>query len=67
MRVTVHQPNYAPWSGYFAKMFVSDVFVLFDYVQLPQGHSYVPPPRTSGFYVLAADTGRVPPSTISVW
>ena len=41
MRVTVHQPNYAPWSGYFAKMFVSDVFVFFDDVQLPQGRSYV--------------------------
>lgn len=41
MRVAVHQPNYAPWSGYFAKMFVSDVFVFFDDVQLPQGRSYV--------------------------
>lgn len=41
MRVAVHQPNYAPWCGYFAKMFVSDVFVFFDDVQLPQGRSYV--------------------------
>lgn len=41
MKVAVHQPNYAPWSGYFAKMFVSDVFVFFDDVQLPQGRSYV--------------------------
>ncbi len=41
MRVAVHQPNYAPWCGYFAKMFVSDVFIFFDDVQLPQGRSYV--------------------------
>lgn len=41
MRVAVHQPNYAPWSGYFAKMFVSDVFIFFDDVQFPQGRSYV--------------------------
>jgi hypothetical protein len=41
MRVAVHQPNYAPWCGYFAKMLVSDVFVFFDDVQLPQGRSYV--------------------------
>jgi hypothetical protein len=41
MRVTVHQPNYVPWSGYFAKMFVSDVFIFLDDVQLPGGSSYV--------------------------
>jgi len=41
MKVAVHQPNYAPWSGYFAKMFVSDVFIFFDDVQFPQGRSYV--------------------------
>lgn len=41
MRVAVHQPNYAPWCGYFAKMLASDVFVFFDDVQLPQGRSYV--------------------------
>lgn len=41
MRVAVHQPNYAPWCGYFAKMLVSDVFIFFDDVQLPQGRSYV--------------------------
>lgn len=41
MRVGVHQPNYAPWSGYFAKMFACDVFIFFDDVQLPQGRSYV--------------------------
>lgn len=41
MRVGVHQPNYAPWCGYFAKIFATDVFVFFDDVQLPQGRSYV--------------------------
>lgn len=41
MRVAVHQPNYAPWCGYFAKLFDCDAFVFFDDVQLPQGRSYV--------------------------
>lgn len=41
MRVAVHQPNYAPWCGYFAKMFASDTFIFFDDVQLPQGRSFV--------------------------
>jgi hypothetical protein len=41
LRVAVHQPNYAPWCGYFAKMFASDAFVFLDDAQLPQGRSYV--------------------------
>lgn len=41
MRVAVHQPNYAPWCGYFAKMLASDAFVFLDDAQLPQGRSYV--------------------------
>lgn len=41
MRVAVHQPNYAPWCGYLAKLFQCEAFVFFDDVQLPQGRSYV--------------------------
>lgn len=41
MRVAIHQPNYAPWCGYFAKMQHSDVFVFLDDVQMPGGQSYV--------------------------
>lgn len=41
MKVAIHQPNYFPWLGYFAKMAQSDVFVFLDDVQLPQGRSYV--------------------------
>ncbi len=41
VRVAVHQPNYAPWCGYFAKMLASDAFVFFDDAQLPQGRSPV--------------------------
>ncbi len=41
MRVAIHQPNYAPWCGYFAKMNHCDVFVFLDNVQMPQGRSYV--------------------------
>lgn len=41
MRVAIHQPNYAPWCGYFAKLLHADVFILLDDVQLPLGRSYV--------------------------
>lgn len=41
MRVAVHQPNYAPWAGYFAKLAAADVLVFLDDAQLPQGRSYV--------------------------
>lgn len=30
MIVTIHQPNYLPWIGYFHKMISSDVFVILD-------------------------------------
>jgi hypothetical protein len=41
MRLAVHQPNYIPWCGYFAKMRACDVFVFLDNVQMPSGRSYV--------------------------
>lgn len=41
MRVAIHQPNYAPWCGYFAKLAQSDLFILLDDVQMPSGRSYV--------------------------
>ena len=41
MLVAIHQPNYLPWLGYFHKMAHSDVFVIFDDVQLVRGKSFV--------------------------
>ncbi|WP_209874815.1 WbqC family protein [Azospirillum soli] len=41
MKVAVHQPNYFPWLGYFAKAASADVFIFLDDVQMPQGRSYV--------------------------
>ncbi len=35
--VTIHQPNFAPWTGYFDKMVRSDVFVLLDTVPFTKG------------------------------
>jgi len=35
--VAIHQPNYLPWLGYFAKMARADVFVFLDDVQFPKG------------------------------
>lgn len=33
MIVAIHQPNYLPYTGYFAKAYYSDVFVLYDIAQ----------------------------------
>jgi hypothetical protein len=40
MIVAIHQPNYAPWLGYFAKMARADVFVLLDDAQFSK-NSYI--------------------------
>jgi len=41
MIVSCHQPNYIPWLGYFCKLKHSDVFVILDSVQFPNGRSWV--------------------------
>ncbi len=41
VRIGIHQPNYAPWLGFFAKMASVDVFVFLDDCQMPIGRSYV--------------------------
>lgn len=41
MTVSIHQPNFLPWLGFFHKLINSDVFVFFDDVQMPRGKSYV--------------------------
>lgn len=40
MIAAIHQPNYLPWLGYFNKMARSDIFVIFDDVQLARGKSF---------------------------
>ncbi|CEG13899.1 WbqC-like family protein [groundwater metagenome] len=39
--LSIHQPNYIPWIGCFDKISKSDIFVLFDDVQMPRGKSFV--------------------------
>ncbi len=40
MRVAIHQPNYAPWCGFFAKMHACNVFVFYDNAQMTK-NSYI--------------------------
>ena len=39
MILAVHQPNYLPWPGFFFKMAQSDIFIIFDSVQLTRSGS----------------------------
>ncbi|MCV0430399.1 MAG: WbqC family protein [Nitrosopumilus sp.] len=41
MKVSIHQPNYLPWMGLIRKILNSDIFIIFDDVQLVRGKSYV--------------------------
>jgi len=33
LRIAIHQPEFLPWPGFFNKMFLADLFVIFDHVQ----------------------------------
>lgn len=37
MKISIHQPNYLPWLGYFHKIALADVFVFLDDVQFSKG------------------------------
>ena len=39
MILSVHQPNFIPWIGFFHKIIESDLFVILDTVQYPRGKS----------------------------
>lgn len=41
MIVSIHQPNFLPWYGFFHKIINSNIFIFFDNVQMPIGKSYV--------------------------
>lgn len=36
-RVSIHQPNFLPWLGFFNKLAKSDIFIIMDNVQFPKG------------------------------
>ena len=40
MIISIHQPNYIPWLGFFNKILLSDTYVVFDDVQFPRGKDY---------------------------
>ena len=40
MIVSIHQPNYIPWIGFFHKLLLSNTYVVFDDVQFPRGKDY---------------------------
>lgn len=37
MKISIHQPNFMPWGGFFEKINRSDLFVLLDHVQYSKG------------------------------
>ncbi len=41
MIVSIHQPNYLPWLGFFDKLIRSDVLVILDNVQFPRGKTFI--------------------------
>jgi len=56
MIVSIHQPNYLPWLGFFHKMALSDIFVLLDDVQFPRNKGFcsrVKIKRADGPYLLS--------------
>ena len=65
MIVAIHQPNFLPWCGFFAKMAAADVFILLDDAQISKP-SYVTRTsiRTGGqakWLTLPANTAGAPP------
>jgi len=38
MIISIHQPNYIPWLGYFEKILSSDIFVFLDNVQYEKNY-----------------------------
>lgn len=62
-KISIHQPNYLPWAGYFSKILQGDIFVLLDQVQYsknsvinrnviktPQGSFFLSIPIEKKFY-----------------
>jgi hypothetical protein len=33
MKIAIHQPEFMPWTGFFNKMALADLYVIFDHVQ----------------------------------
>jgi hypothetical protein len=40
MIISIHQPNYLPWLGFFDKISKSDIFIIFDNVQYPRSKEF---------------------------
>ena len=41
IKVSIHQPDFFPWLGFFHKVSQSDRFVVFEHVQAPRGKSWL--------------------------
>lgn len=59
MTISIHQPNYIPWSGYFHKIARSDVFIILDNVQYVKG-------GVANRNIIKSKTGIEVPLSVSV-
>ncbi len=65
--VTISQPMFIPWIGLFEQIRLSDVFIHYDDVQLPQGRSFMPRVQIktpSGLSWLTAPIDRLRPGNL---
>lgn len=57
MRVAIHQPEFMPWLGFFYKMALSDLYVVFDHVQFKkryfENRNLIVSPKNETSYISA--------------
>lgn len=57
MKIAIHQPEFMPWLGFFYKMALADLYVVFDHVQFKkryfENRNRIVSPKKEIFYIIA--------------